>query len=130
MNAIWRLDYTVQTFAWIEPLQVGLYDIFFIVIIILIQWRNLKGQTHEKLNTQRWYSLRLLKFEINRINDEISHSKCHFFCILVAAFALQIKHILENQRKLNQRSVNIFWPVRKMCREQDARAIWRMKKKS
>ena len=50
-------------------------------------------------------------FEIYHINEEISHSKCHFSH--PGSFTrIPYFYIIENQRKLNQKSANTFWPVR------------------
>ena len=52
-----------------------------------------------------------LEFRKNHINEEISHSKCHFFYHGICTRILCL-HILANQRKLHQKSANIFWPIR------------------
>ena len=56
------------------------------------------------------------------INEEISQYST-IFLILVAATCIPHLHILENQRKLQQKSTNIFWPVSKSCL-QDASEKW------
>ena len=74
---------------------------------------KLKGQNDEKLN-------------INHNNGR-SHSKCHF-SHSGSSTRIAYLHILENQRILHQKSANIFWPEREICRKQNASAISRMRK--
>ena len=57
--------------------------------------------------TLRGYSFNVFRIFKYIINEEISHSKCHF-SHPGSCTRPPYMHIFENQRKLHQKSANIF----------------------